>query len=195
MADNFWEYLLRWHGFRNPSKSRDHADKGRYGADKSMYGADKSRDILNFIIDSDKIALVPAKDDACGAEETENLDELVADEVAGKEPFEKNIAYEHSDIRQMDYESMFSYLGKSAKLNDFECGSYFSYDKPQTVEEESFFNPKMDMELVYEIVRAKKIRETLGVEVYVNPIKKSMFDDWKNGNFYENRQAWDLVNI
>lgn len=98
---------------------------------------------------------------------------------------------------QADYSRMFAYLGELRAYSAYES-SYAAYHSPVLSEhesEEDFFNPVFSDDLIDEIIRAKKIRDTYGIEVYVNPMKKGIFDIWKFANSGEVKLRYDLISI
>ena len=61
--------------------------------------------------------------------------------------------------------------------------------------EDDFFNPKFDESLKREVIRAKKIKDFYGLEVYVSPIKKSLFEAWNSGHRLDNQILYSTINI
>jgi len=94
-----------------------------------------------------------------------------------------------------DYSQLFSYLGNSVKLAETEYNSYVGIHRTNETMREDFFNPKYSEDTMKEVLRAAKIKNTYGVEVYVNPLKKSMFDMWKLGNDSANKIMYDMISI
>ena len=98
--------------------------------------------------------------------------------------------------KRLDYAELFRYLGAGVKKYASYAVEEIKVEKWEDPEQdEDFFNPKFTDRSIYQIIRAAKIRNLYGVEVYINPMKKSMFDDWKMGNVAINRVLYDMVNI
>ena len=93
---------------------------------------------------------------------------------------------------QLDYGELFSYLSGSVKENDYSANTYARYDAAEHASED-FFKPSFDDSLIDEVIRAKKTKDRYGVEVYINPMKQSLFDGWKQGNMVENHLRYDLI--
>jgi hypothetical protein len=145
-----------------------------------------SEERLSFEILEDSILVVTQ-------DEGEPLESLISDEEEQNELEESVVSVE--DIAPaLNYEGLFSYLTGSVKHYDFSAGSYMSYDSPNFEEpKDDFFNPRLDDELIEEVLRAKKTKDQYGVEVYVNPMKKSLFDVWKLGNTVELKMRYDMA--
>ncbi|MFH0977731.1 MAG: hypothetical protein V1837_00370 [Candidatus Woesearchaeota archaeon] len=145
----------------------------------------KKENPISFVIVGDKISLVIDSDDL-----EDKLEESLQDEIS----LEERAAYEASEARAVDYEALFNYKS-TIKENDYSSNTYFIYDAPKATEDQDFFHPKFDDETINEILRAAKIRNQLGIEVYVNPMKKSLFDVWKLANSSDNKIRYDMVSI
>jgi hypothetical protein len=128
----------------------------------------------------------------------DDTDEVtLEDRISEGEEFielEATVIHDEGGQEALDYQNLFNYLTGSVKHYDFSVGSYMSYDTPDCEEaSDDFFNPEMNDELIDEILRAKKTMDMYGVEVYVNPMKKSLFDVWKLGNTVELRMRYDMI--
>lgn len=152
-----------------------------------------------FLILKDRIKIIKKEDKKEPDEEIDNkedsIDEIVTKEEGEMPRLERDLLYNISETKAVDYESLFSYLANSVKQNEFEHNSYFGYDRPAGRMQEDFFNPKYDEETMREVIRAKKIKDMFGVEVYINPMKKSLFDVWKLGNGSQNKLLYDVTNV
>ena len=58
-----------------------------------------------------------------------------------------------------------------------------------------FFNPKFSQRMIFEVIRAAKIKNLYGLDPYVNPMKQSLFDGWKIGNPADNRMFYDMIMV
>ncbi len=130
------------------------------------------------------------KENSKKIKEKNKLKDIVGDE--------KSPVLMFQEMKSLDYSTLFNYLGDKVK----QCYEYsgaadinvkrYVYDKEF---DEDFFNPKFSIRMVFEILKAAKMQNTYGVEVYVNPMKKSLFDSWKSGNPKENKMFYDMIMI
>lgn len=143
---------------------------------------------LSIEILEDSIAVITEDE-----QDEEKLEDLITEEPDVDE-LEASLIHNEDTHLALDYQELFSYLTGSVKPYDFSMDSYMSYDAPEIDGDSGdFLNPGLDDELIAEILKAKKTKDQYGVEVYVNPMKKSLFDVWKLGNTAELKMRYDMI--
>jgi len=129
-----------------------------------------------------------------------SIDDLAKTHAAIKRAFQKAYDQQAASLySQQDGSSCYqaySYM-KNVRQQTYGAGGGFSVGAIELdiQHEDDFFNPKFDESLKREVIRAKKIKDVYGVEVYVSPIKKSLFEAWNSGHKLDNQVLYSMINI
>ena len=99
------------------------------------------------------------------------------------------------ESKPVDYETLFQYLSNSVKQNDFSAGSYMSYDKPVEIVANDIDHQKLNDFNIDKVVREAKLKNQYGIDNYVHPSVKAIFDMWKLCNNQENKLRYDLISL
>jgi hypothetical protein len=139
------------------------------------------------LVSAQQILVLQPRDEH-DAEERISIDDLVVDAEHGIGEFT-------SDAARIDYEVLFDYLADSVKENDFGYDSYVENQKPKDFNFEDFQHPKLNDTTINDVLRAAKLKNNYGAEMYVHPSAKALFDMWKMCNDIEDKIRYDMLTI
>jgi hypothetical protein len=95
-----------------------------------------------------------------------------------------------------EYRMSFSYLGSGVKVVS-EYDGYYRIEpseEPYEIEGE-MAEPALTEKDIRAIIRAKKIKDILGLDLEINPMLQGRFDEWKHANYIANQMIYDVITL
>ncbi|MFH1510936.1 MAG: hypothetical protein ABIF10_04530 [Candidatus Woesearchaeota archaeon] len=122
--------------------------------------------------------------------EEDSIDELVPDTT------EEQLLLMQETTKSVDYSQLFLYLG-NLKDYDFSYNTFYGYGegKDQRMEDEQTVTNKIDDSIIYKVLRASKLKNAYGLDTYIHPTHKALFDMWKMTNDIELKLRYDMISI